>query len=72
MVLQQEHMKPLKSAGAKGPNRIDLYGKNIILMEKLCNLWGPSSYIHLYVPELKALGVVWVVKHFHPYFYGHQ
>ena len=39
--LEQELRKALKSVGAKSLNRIDLYGKNLIPMEKLYNLWGP-------------------------------
>ena len=39
--LHQERRKALKSGGAKSLNRIDLYGKNLIPMEKLYNLWGP-------------------------------
>ena len=37
----QERRKALKTGGAKSLNRIDLYGKNSIPMEKLYNLWGP-------------------------------
>ena len=43
--LNQEHGKALKSEGTTEAYRVDLYGKNLIHMEKLFNLgaWSPGS-----------------------------
>ena len=53
----QERRKALKSGGAKSLNRIDLYGKNSIPMEKLYNLWGPWPP---WPPRFLRLCMTWI------------
>ena len=45
IITHQERRKALKSGGSQTLNRIVLYGKNLIPMEKLQNLGGPGPLV---------------------------
>ena len=64
----QEHRKALKSGGEQRLKRVDLYGKNVILMEKLNLEWprsGPWPPQFLYPYMCTCIHYIYVCTYIH-------